>query len=103
MIVFFFLILGNIVFTGIFLSVTLCFQVDCHDYRSNGSHNLIGSFQTTLSQIQQASQTYAVNSALTSHMINLNLKTCLNNAQRIICTLNPRFSHIFSNEELTLE
>ncbi|KAM9774637.1 copine-3-like [Syngnathus typhle] len=34
-------------------------KVDCYDFRSSGSHNLIGSFQTTLSQIQQASQTYA--------------------------------------------
>ncbi|XP_077592098.1 copine-3-like [Stigmatopora nigra] len=34
-------------------------KVDCFDYRNNGSHNFIGSFQTTLSQIQQASQTFA--------------------------------------------
>ncbi|XP_061876609.1 copine-3-like [Entelurus aequoreus] len=32
-------------------------KVDCYDFRSSGSHNLIGSFQTTLSQVQQASQT----------------------------------------------
>ncbi|XP_067433858.1 copine-3-like isoform X2 [Thunnus thynnus] len=34
-------------------------KIDCYDYNSSGSHNFIGSFQTTLSQIQQASQTYA--------------------------------------------
>ncbi|XP_077410903.1 copine-3-like isoform X2 [Vanacampus margaritifer] len=34
-------------------------KVDCYDYRSNGSHNFIGSFQTTLSQVQQGTQTYA--------------------------------------------
>ncbi|XP_056220307.1 copine-3-like isoform X1 [Seriola aureovittata] len=33
-------------------------KVDCYDYNSNGSHNFIGSFQATLSQIQQASQAY---------------------------------------------
>uniref|UniRef100_A0A3Q3MLK0 Copine 3 n=1 Tax=Mastacembelus armatus TaxID=205130 RepID=A0A3Q3MLK0_9TELE len=35
-------------------------KVDCYDYNNSGSHELIGSFQTTLCQIQQASQTYAV-------------------------------------------
>lgn len=35
-------------------------QVDCYDYNNSGSHDFIGSFQTTLAQIQQASQTYAV-------------------------------------------
>lgn len=35
-------------------------QVDCHDYNNSGSHELIGSFQTTLAQVQQGSQTYAV-------------------------------------------
>ncbi|XP_042366289.1 copine-3-like isoform X2 [Plectropomus leopardus] len=34
-------------------------KVDCYDYNSSGSHDFIGSFQTTLSQIQQGSQTYA--------------------------------------------
>ncbi|XP_044195773.1 copine-3-like isoform X2 [Thunnus albacares] len=34
-------------------------KIDCYDYNSSGSHNFIGSFQTTLCQIQQASQTYA--------------------------------------------
>ncbi|XP_076617445.1 copine-3-like isoform X2 [Chaetodon auriga] len=34
-------------------------KVDCHDYNSSGSHDLIGSFETTLAQIQQGSQTYA--------------------------------------------
>uniref|UniRef100_A0A3Q3WEB0 Copine-3 n=1 Tax=Mola mola TaxID=94237 RepID=A0A3Q3WEB0_MOLML len=34
-------------------------KVDCYDYNNSGSHDLIGSFQTTLSQIQQASQTFA--------------------------------------------
>ncbi|XP_022069659.1 copine-3-like isoform X2 [Acanthochromis polyacanthus] len=34
-------------------------KVDCYDYNNSGSHDFIGSFQTTLSQIQQASQTYA--------------------------------------------
>ncbi|XP_022609764.1 copine-3-like isoform X1 [Seriola dumerili] len=33
-------------------------KVDCYDYNSSGSHNFIGSFQATLSQIQQASQAY---------------------------------------------
>uniref|UniRef100_A0A7N8YID0 Copine-3 n=1 Tax=Mastacembelus armatus TaxID=205130 RepID=A0A7N8YID0_9TELE len=37
-------------------------KVDCYDYNNSGSHELIGSFQTTLCQIQQASQTYAVSS-----------------------------------------
>ncbi|XP_069369192.1 copine-3-like isoform X5 [Paralichthys olivaceus] len=34
-------------------------QVDCHDYNNSGSHDFIGSFQATLCQIQQASQTFA--------------------------------------------
>ncbi|XP_054478897.1 copine-3-like isoform X2 [Anoplopoma fimbria] len=34
-------------------------KVDCYDYNSSGSHDFIGSFETTLSQIQQASETYA--------------------------------------------
>ncbi|GAA6219440.1 copine-3-like [Lates japonicus] len=34
-------------------------KVDCYDYNSSGSHDFIGSFQTTLSQIQQATQSYA--------------------------------------------
>uniref|UniRef100_A0A8C4H1R8 Copine-3 n=1 Tax=Dicentrarchus labrax TaxID=13489 RepID=A0A8C4H1R8_DICLA len=29
-------------------------KVDCYDYNNSGSHDFIGSFQTTLSQIQQA-------------------------------------------------
>uniref|UniRef100_A0A8C3AN67 Copine-3 n=1 Tax=Cyclopterus lumpus TaxID=8103 RepID=A0A8C3AN67_CYCLU len=35
-------------------------KVDCYDYNNSGSHDFIGSFETTLSQIQQDSQTYAV-------------------------------------------
>ncbi|KAK7881385.1 hypothetical protein WMY93_029794 [Mugilogobius chulae] len=34
-------------------------KIDCHDYNNSGSHDFIGSFQASLSQIQQASQTYA--------------------------------------------
>ncbi|KAM6908752.1 copine-3-like isoform 2-T3 [Lycodopsis pacificus] len=34
-------------------------KVECYDYNNSGSHDFIGSFETTLSQIQQASQTYA--------------------------------------------
>ncbi|KAK1885473.1 Copine-3 [Dissostichus eleginoides] len=34
-------------------------KVDCYDYNSNGSHDFIGCFETTLAQIQQGSQTYA--------------------------------------------
>uniref|UniRef100_A0A8C3ALY2 Copine-3 n=1 Tax=Cyclopterus lumpus TaxID=8103 RepID=A0A8C3ALY2_CYCLU len=34
-------------------------KVDCYDYNNSGSHDFIGSFETTLSQIQQDSQTYA--------------------------------------------
>uniref|UniRef100_A0A3B4ZN83 Copine-3 n=1 Tax=Stegastes partitus TaxID=144197 RepID=A0A3B4ZN83_9TELE len=34
-------------------------KVDCYDYNNSGSHDFIGSFQSTLSQIQQGSQTYA--------------------------------------------
>ncbi|XP_073344243.1 copine-3-like isoform X2 [Pagrus major] len=34
-------------------------KVDCYDYNNSGSHDFIGSFQTTLSQVQQSSQTYA--------------------------------------------
>uniref|UniRef100_A0A8D0A3A5 Copine-3 n=1 Tax=Sander lucioperca TaxID=283035 RepID=A0A8D0A3A5_SANLU len=34
-------------------------KVECYDYNSSGSHDFIGSFETTLSQIQQATQTYA--------------------------------------------
>ncbi|XP_069369191.1 copine-3-like isoform X4 [Paralichthys olivaceus] len=34
-------------------------KVDCHDYNNSGSHDFIGSFQATLCQIQQASQTFA--------------------------------------------
>uniref|UniRef100_A0A8C3ALN9 Copine-3 n=1 Tax=Cyclopterus lumpus TaxID=8103 RepID=A0A8C3ALN9_CYCLU len=33
-------------------------KVDCYDYNNSGSHDFIGSFETTLSQIQQDSQTY---------------------------------------------
>ncbi|XP_026218467.1 copine-3-like isoform X2 [Anabas testudineus] len=35
-------------------------KVDCYDYNNSGSHDFIGSFQTTLCQIQQASQSYAI-------------------------------------------
>ncbi|XP_070708665.1 copine-3-like isoform X2 [Pempheris klunzingeri] len=34
-------------------------KVDCYDYNSSGSHDFIGCFETTLAQIQQASQAYA--------------------------------------------
>uniref|UniRef100_A0AAQ4PJ12 Copine-3 n=1 Tax=Gasterosteus aculeatus aculeatus TaxID=481459 RepID=A0AAQ4PJ12_GASAC len=34
-------------------------KIDCYDYNNSGSHDFIGSFATTLAQIQQASQTYA--------------------------------------------
>ncbi|XP_041817047.1 copine-3-like isoform X2 [Chelmon rostratus] len=34
-------------------------KVDCYDYNSSGSHDIIGSFETSLCQIQQASKTYA--------------------------------------------
>ncbi|XP_069007456.1 copine-3-like isoform X1 [Embiotoca jacksoni] len=34
-------------------------KVDCYDYNNSGTHDFIGSFETTVSQIQQASQTYA--------------------------------------------
>ncbi|XP_039982800.1 copine-3-like isoform X2 [Xiphias gladius] len=34
-------------------------KVDCYDYNSSGSHDLIGSFQTTLCEIEQASKSYA--------------------------------------------
>ncbi|XP_049420810.1 copine-3-like isoform X1 [Epinephelus fuscoguttatus] len=34
-------------------------KVDCYDYNSSGSHDFIGSFETSLCAIQQASQTYA--------------------------------------------
>ncbi|XP_070784065.1 copine-3-like isoform X2 [Enoplosus armatus] len=34
-------------------------KVDCYDYNNSGSHDFIGSFETTLAQIQQASQSYA--------------------------------------------
>lgn len=53
----------------LFLLLTVCLciyvcvcvsQVDCYDYNNSGSHDFIGTFQTTLAQIQQASQTYAV-------------------------------------------
>lgn len=45
----------------VFVCICVCVsQVDCYDYNNSGSHDFIGSFQTTLAQIQQASQTYAV-------------------------------------------
>ncbi|XP_028288405.1 copine-3-like isoform X2 [Parambassis ranga] len=34
-------------------------KVECYDYNNSGSHELIGTFQTSLSQIQDATQTYA--------------------------------------------
>ncbi|KAM3593613.1 uncharacterized protein V6R79_017068 [Siganus canaliculatus] len=34
-------------------------KVDCYDYNNSGNHDFIGSFHTTVAQIQQASQTYA--------------------------------------------
>uniref|UniRef100_A0A8C8DWC8 Copine-3 n=1 Tax=Oryzias sinensis TaxID=183150 RepID=A0A8C8DWC8_9TELE len=34
-------------------------KVDCYDYNNSGSHDFIGSFQATLCQIQQASETFA--------------------------------------------
>ncbi|XP_015229070.1 PREDICTED: copine-3-like isoform X2 [Cyprinodon variegatus] len=34
-------------------------KVECYDYNNSGSHDFIGSFTTTLSHIQQASQSYA--------------------------------------------
>uniref|UniRef100_A0A673BLJ9 Copine-3 n=1 Tax=Sphaeramia orbicularis TaxID=375764 RepID=A0A673BLJ9_9TELE len=39
-------------------------KVYCIDYNNSGSHDFIGSFQATISQIQQASQTYAVSCLL---------------------------------------
>ncbi|XP_054607307.1 copine-3 isoform X5 [Nothobranchius furzeri] len=32
-------------------------QVECYDYDNDGSHDLIGSFETTLKRLQEASQT----------------------------------------------
>ncbi|XP_041824476.1 copine-3-like isoform X2 [Melanotaenia boesemani] len=34
-------------------------KVDCYDHNNSGSHDFIGSFQASLSQIQQATLTYA--------------------------------------------
>ncbi|XP_055006864.1 copine-3-like isoform X2 [Boleophthalmus pectinirostris] len=34
-------------------------KIDCYDYNNSGSHDFIGSLQASVSQIQQASQTYA--------------------------------------------
>ncbi|XP_034718579.1 copine-3-like isoform X1 [Etheostoma cragini] len=34
-------------------------KVDCYDHNNSGSHDFIGSFETTLSQIQQATERYA--------------------------------------------
>ncbi|KAM4606673.1 copine-3-like isoform 2-T2 [Polymixia lowei] len=34
-------------------------KVECYDYNSSGSHDYIGAFETSLVQIQEASQTYA--------------------------------------------
>nr|XP_020464514.1 copine-3-like isoform X3 [Monopterus albus] len=34
-------------------------KIDCYDYNNSGSHELIGSFQTTLCQILEASKAYA--------------------------------------------
>lgn len=53
----FFLVSTDRVFVRICVCVS---KVDCYDYNNSGSHDFIGSFQTTLVQIQQASQTYAV-------------------------------------------
>uniref|UniRef100_A0A665VX98 Copine-3 n=1 Tax=Echeneis naucrates TaxID=173247 RepID=A0A665VX98_ECHNA len=39
-------------------------KVDCYDFNNSGTHEIIGSFHSTLSQIQQASQTYAVSHGL---------------------------------------
>ncbi|XP_030612091.1 copine-3-like isoform X2 [Archocentrus centrarchus] len=34
-------------------------KIDCYDHNMSGDHDFIGTFQTSLSQIQQASQTFA--------------------------------------------
>lgn len=38
----------------------LCFQVECYDYDSDGSHDLIGAFQTTMTQLKGASRSSPV-------------------------------------------
>uniref|UniRef100_A0A665VV63 Copine-3 n=1 Tax=Echeneis naucrates TaxID=173247 RepID=A0A665VV63_ECHNA len=43
-------------------------KVDCYDFNNSGTHEIIGSFHSTLSQIQQASQTYAVSHGCLSVM-----------------------------------
>lgn len=44
----------------VFALIVSASKVDCYDYNNSGSHEIIGSFQATLCQIQQASQTFAV-------------------------------------------
>lgn len=51
-------------FILLFVYIVCLFQVECYDHNNSGSHEIIGSFQTTLSQIQQATQSYAVSSVL---------------------------------------
>lgn len=40
--------------------VFTCFQVECYDYDSDGSHDLIGTFETTMTRLQEASRTSPV-------------------------------------------
>lgn len=70
------------------VSPNVCiFQVDCYDYNNSGSHDFIGSFQTTLCQIQQASQSYAVSSIslLTSCAMKTEHNTKMLNVSLLFC------------------
>ena len=40
--------------------VSTCFQVECYDYDNDGSHDLIGTFETTMTRLQEASRTSPV-------------------------------------------
>lgn len=44
----------------IFLSLKFIFQVECYDHDDDGSHDLIGSFETTMKRLQEASRTSPV-------------------------------------------
>lgn len=40
--------------------VSFCVQVECYDYDNDGSHDLIGLFETTMTRLKEASRSSPV-------------------------------------------
>lgn len=66
-----FVVCVNRLLEGTFLFLSVCyvpatsgvcphFQVECYDYDNDGSHDLIGIFETTMTRLQEASHSSPV-------------------------------------------